>query len=381
MSRRFRIACAGIGALSAATISSSALAQAQSTYTYDALGRLTSQQDSTSSVVTYSYDKAGNRTQVGASTPFNGPISANNDAVSTSASTAVTFDPRVNDAAASGYALTISSISTPSHGTATFTGGSVTYTPSYGWTGTDSFTYNVIDNAGDTAYATITVTVSGSSAPPSAVNDTIAATKNTAVTFDPRANDKDPNNLGITIQSAGINGASGSHSNLGVSGQGTLPQYGAISVTSTSITYTPPSNWTGVDSFPYTIVDSAGRTSTAQVAVTVSPPTGPVAQPDSMELDYTVASGTNVTPAGAINPLSNDSSPLGYTLTVTAVTQPARGTVLFSNNSVSYTYYKSVKANANGYSDTDSFTYTISDGHGGTATATINVDINVGTNQ
>jgi hypothetical protein len=294
----------------------------------------------------------------------------------------VTFDPRVNDVPATGFELTISSIGTPSHGTATFTGSSVTYTPTYGWTGSDSFTYNVVDTAGDTAYATISVTVGASSGPPVAVNDAVAATENTAVTFDPRANDKDPNNLGLTIQSAGINNSSASHSNLGVSGQGLMPLYGQLTVTGTSITYTPPNNnWTGVDTFPYTIADSAGRTSTAQITVTVSPPTGPIANPDTMNLAYTVSSGTKVTPSGSINPLSNDSSPLGYALTVTSVTQPARGTVSFTSNSVSYTYYESVKATGQGYTDTDSFTYTISDGHGGTATATVTVDINVGTSQ
>jgi serine/threonine protein phosphatase PrpC len=92
-----------------------------------------------------------------------------------------------------------------------------------------------------------------------------------------------------------------------------------------------------------------------------------------------VSTGTKVTPAGTITP--GNSSPLGYSLTITGVTQGARGTVTYTNSTVSYTYYESVKANAQGYSDTDSFTYTISDGHGGTATGTVAVSIAVGTNQ
>ena len=58
----------------------------------------------------------------------------------------------------------------------------------------------------------------------------------------------------------------------------------------------------------------------------------------------------------------------GETLTVTAVTQGANGSVTFTASGVSYT------PNAD-FFGTDSFTYTISDGNGGTATATVNVTV------
>src|SRR5204862_168348 len=58
----------------------------------------------------------------------------------------------------------------------------------------------------------------------------------------------------------------------------------------------------------------------------------------------------------------------GDTLTVTAVTQGAHGTVAYTATGVTYTPNY-------GYTGADTFTYTISDGHGGTDTATVSVSV------
>jgi len=72
----------------------------------------------------------------------------------------------------------------------------------------------------------------------------------------------------------------------------------------------------------------------------------------------------------SVNVLTNDIGPSGATLTVTAVTQGSKGTVVNNGNgTVTYT------ANSNALG-TDSFVYTISDGLGDTATATVTVSIN-----
>ncbi len=72
--------------------------------------------------------------------------------------------------------------------------------------------------------------------------------------------------------------------------------------------------------------------------------------------------------------MSSSTTPLplmsGETLTITAVTQGAQGTVaIVGGTSVTYT------PSAN-YFGPDSFTYTISDGNGGSATGTVNVTVN-----
>src|SRR5205085_156183 len=72
--------------------------------------------------------------------------------------------------------------------------------------------------------------------------------------------------------------------------------------------------------------------------------------------------------ATIIDVLANDSSApdTGETLTVTAVTQPANGTVTMIGGVVRFTP-------APGFSGTTSFTYTVSDGNGGSAPATATV--------
>ena len=64
--------------------------------------------------------------------------------------------------------------------------------------------------------------------------------------------------------------------------------------------------------------------------------------------------------------LINDSSPDGYPIFVTGVTQGAGGKVSFTSTTVTY------KPNLN-YNGTDSFIYTVKDGHGGVATGTVDV--------
>ena len=62
---------------------------------------------------------------------------------------------------AEGNTLTITNVSTPAHGTAVNNAGVVTYTPSTGYVGADTFTYTVSDGA-LTATGTITINVSSS---------------------------------------------------------------------------------------------------------------------------------------------------------------------------------------------------------------------------
>jgi uncharacterized repeat protein (TIGR01451 family) len=66
--------------------------------------------------------------------------------------------------------------------------------------------------------------------------------------------------------------------------------------------------------------------------------------------------------------LANDSDPDGDLLSITAVTQPANGTVSFATNVATYTAHTN-------FTGTNTFQYTISDGRGGAATATVSVTV------
>lgn len=90
---------------------------------------------------------------------------ANPDNVSTVQNQPVTFDPRVNDVDPGGNTLSVTSITTPSHGSASFTSASVTFAPATGYVGPDSFGYSIANGVGGTASSTISVTVTPSGAP------------------------------------------------------------------------------------------------------------------------------------------------------------------------------------------------------------------------
>ena len=55
--------------------------------------------------------------------------------------------------------LSISAVTSPSHGAATLSGKTISYTPTTGFSGADSFGYTVQDAAGQTDSTTVTVTV------------------------------------------------------------------------------------------------------------------------------------------------------------------------------------------------------------------------------
>ena len=67
--------------------------------------------------------------------------------------------------------------------------------------------------------------------------------------------------------------------------------------------------------------------------------------------------------------LANDTADAGYTLSITGVTTPSRGTVSLNGNTVTYTP-------TTGLVGPDAFNYTISDGHGGTATGSVDMVVN-----
>jgi YD repeat-containing protein len=270
-----------------------------------------------------------------------------NDSKVAQKNTALAFDPRTNDTDPEGDTITVTAVTSPSHGTAVKNGGGtqITYTPTTNYVGTDSFTYTLSDGA-LTDTATVSMVVNG---PPVATTDTKTTNKNTALAFDPRTNDTDPNGDSLTVTAV----TSPSHGTAVKNGGGT------------QVTYTPTTNYTGADSFTYTLSDNNGATATGTVNFTVTAP-GPTAVNDSLPAHSVLILSSWTYPLGGMNVVANDTSPNGYTLTVTGVTNGTKGNVTFTSTNVSY-----IGTQMGPY--TDSFTYTISDGNGGTATGTVTV--------
>jgi hypothetical protein len=65
----------------------------------------------------------------------------------------------INDSDPDGDPVTLTSVGTPVHGTATISGSNILYTPTAGFFGSDSFTYTVSDGQGGTSVGLVSITV------------------------------------------------------------------------------------------------------------------------------------------------------------------------------------------------------------------------------
>ena len=116
--------------------------------------------------------------------------------------------------------------------------------------------------------------------------------------------------------------------------------------------YTPPANFTGVVSFPYSICDKATPALCATAVVTINvvttPPVGTTLAP--VALDDALLMTKNASATGTV--AANDSDPNVPALPLTFTSgQPVHGTVVMAANGT-YTYTP-----ITGYSGPDSFTY------------------------
>lgn len=90
--------------------------------------------------------------------PLEDPPLAAEDRVTTAVGMGVHIDVAANDFDPEGGALAVTFVSTPQHGLAAVnTSGTVTYTPAPGFSGLDSFTYEVCDAGGSCATGLVTV--------------------------------------------------------------------------------------------------------------------------------------------------------------------------------------------------------------------------------
>ena len=279
---------------------------------------------------------------------LNSPPAAQNDTFTVAEDSAATLlDLIANDSDVNADALTITAITQPAAGTGTVVnnGTNVSFTPDLDFNGAASFSYTISDGNGGTANANVTVNITPVNDAPTALTDSASTDNVTPVIINVLDNDSDVDGDALSVTDINLIGTVGSVTNNG-----------------TSLTYTPAANFSGTDTFTYTVSDGNGGSATETVAVDVININDvPVAVNDAASTD-------NVTPI-SINVLGNDSDVDGDALTVTAASTPANGTVVINaDNTVTYT------AAAN-FSGTDSFTYTISDGNGGTASASATVTV------
>ena len=137
------------------------------------------------------------------------------------------------------------------------------------------------------------------------------------------------------------------------------PAHGTLSGAAPNLTYTPALDYTGSDSFTFTVSDGEYTSAPATVSITVAPVNHPPTA-DAQSVTTTEGTAVPITLAG--------SDPDGDELTYALVTQPAHGLLTGLLPTLTYTP-------AAGYSGTDSFTFTVNDGLATSAPATVSITV------
>ncbi|MEI7898646.1 MAG: Ig-like domain-containing protein, partial [bacterium] len=146
--------------------------------------------------------------------------------------------------------LTYAIVTSPAQGSLSGAPPDVTYTPTAGYTGFDSFTFKVNDGAADSAPAAVAVTVTATNRAPLAAAQSVSTPANTARALALAGSDADGDPLTYAVV--------------------TGPAHGTLSGTPPDVTYTPASDYTGPDSFTFQVNDGAADSAPAAVSVTVT---------------------------------------------------------------------------------------------------------------
>ncbi|HEY0056793.1 MAG TPA: Ig-like domain-containing protein, partial [Pedobacter sp.] len=157
-----------------------------------------------------------------------------------------------------------------------FVKGGFNYTPARGFEGADSFTYKVKDEDGlESNIATVSITVINRS--PVGNEDSGSTLLNVPIP-ELNVNVNDPSKIDVTIVT-----------------NGTTEKGGSLSVnTNGTVKYTPPLNFSGIDSFAYILRDGEGLESNPiKVTITINRP--PIARNDSEETDMEIPVTIDIT--------------------------------------------------------------------------------------
>ena len=230
-------------------------------------------------------------------------------------------------------------VSQPTHGSLSGTPPQLTYTPTHGYYGADSFTFKANDGQVDSNVATVSITVTHVNHAPvaNAQSRTLNQGSSTAVTLTGSDVDNDPLTFRVTAQ----------------------PAHGALSGTPPNLTYTPASNFYGADNFAFVANDGALDSAPATVSITVIHVNHPpVAAGQSVQTNEDTAK------AILLGATDVDSDPLTYSV----LTSPTHGTLSGTAPNLTYTP-------AAHYYGSDSFTFRANDGSANSNTATIQITV------
>lgn len=273
------------------------------------------------------------------------PVGLNRAPVAQDAALSTRHDQSISSTAiatdADGDTLTFTVSGQPSHGSVTLnSSGAFTYTPASGFIGADSFTFAVRDAYGASDNGVISISVTNAAPVPAATAWSTLEDKSIAGSLS--GSDGDGDALTFALAAAPLHGA-------------------AIVNSNGSFTYTPTANWSGTDSFTFTVGDPFCTSAPAVVMITVTP----VNDPPTAN-DLTVATQENLPLTRVVTGQDVDGDPLSYRL----IDNPTNGTInLLPNGSFTYV------PGANWFG-TDDFTFAAYDGTTLSAPAAVTIMVN-----
>ena len=279
---------------------------------------------------------------------------ANPDSYTTDEDVPLNISPRsggmlLNDTDAEGDRFALWPETYPSHGTWRPAGnGRLVYTPDPGWSGTDTFSYFIVENRGDRLKSqptTVTIEVRPIDDPPTAGDDSYTTAED-VVLYVPApgllANDVDPD--GETLRIIYVPSDRPSHGSA------------VIGIDDGDFYYRPDADFFGTDSFTYRVSDGTIISEPATVTITVTAVNdAPVANPDSYTTDEDVP--LNISPRSG-GMLLNDTDAEGDRFALWPETYPSHGTWRPAGNG------RLVYTPDPGWSGTDTFSYFIVENRG-----------------
>ena len=285
-------------------------------------------------------------------TPTNTAPVATNESVTTLADSKVIIDVLANDTDADNHTLTISRFDATSTegGSISLVDGKLSYIPKAGFTGTDTFSYEVSDGHGgtDTGVVTVKVNSSGTGAnqKPVAATDYVTIDMDAKATINVLANDTDADGDTLSLTSFDETSVKG----------------GVISLVNGQLSYVPPTGYNGVDTFNYNISDGNGGTAVGTVALTVGTVTEVTLKPDDDSYKVTAAD-LDANGEIELDILTGDQYSNFVVIRVTSMPSYGTLTTLGADNTISGLKVM-YKPNALGSGNTDSFTYVLVDNDG-----------------
>ncbi len=173
---------------------------------------------------------------------------------------------------ADGDTLTLAKATDPAKGTlGAFSATAVTYTPDAGEYGDDSFTYTADDGDGESAPATVSITITRPPVCDAVSDDTPAG---------------EPVELDLVLHGSGRRRADA------VDRRRAEPRLARARSRTATVTYTPDDGYSGPDSFTYRASDGTADSAPATVSLTVIPP--PNQAPSCEPVTATTETGTPV---------------------------------------------------------------------------------------